>query len=99
MSTDRPTYRPTDSCKTICPLFQGGLKKFFDRIDCTDQTTIEIQCTNNMSSVLDMDTHFNKNKRRRPPHWYIQSKNCGAIVNSFMSFNETVYSIAHLQQK
>ena len=26
-NTDRPTYRPTDSCKTICPLFQGGHKK------------------------------------------------------------------------
>ena len=22
----RPTYRPTDNCKTICPLFQGGIK-------------------------------------------------------------------------
>ena len=25
--TNRPTYRTTDSCKTICPLFQGGHKK------------------------------------------------------------------------
>ena len=24
---DRPTYWPTDSCKTICPLFQGGQEK------------------------------------------------------------------------
>ena len=24
LQTDRPTYRPSDSCKTICPLFQGG---------------------------------------------------------------------------
>ena len=25
--TDQPTYRPTDSYKTICPPFQGGHKK------------------------------------------------------------------------
>ena len=24
LQTDRPTYRPTESCVTICPLFQGG---------------------------------------------------------------------------
>ena len=27
LQTDRPIYRPTDSCKTICRLFQGGHKK------------------------------------------------------------------------
>ena len=26
--TDPPTYRPTDSCKTICPLFQGRHKNY-----------------------------------------------------------------------
>ena len=26
LKTERPTYRATDSCKTICPLFQGGHK-------------------------------------------------------------------------
>ena len=26
LQTDRPTYRATDSCKTICPLFQEGHK-------------------------------------------------------------------------
>ena len=28
--TDRHTDQPTDSCKTICPLFQGGHKKYSD---------------------------------------------------------------------
>ena len=28
LQTVRPTYPPTDSCKTICPLFQGGHKNY-----------------------------------------------------------------------
>ena len=49
--TDRPTYRPTDSCKTICPLFQGGhnfhlvehqhcIKKRFDT--CCPNCTLDL---------------------------------------------------------
>ena len=39
LQTDRPTDRPTDSYKTICPLFQGGHKNANKRTSSVKEGT------------------------------------------------------------